>query len=115
MRPVDTNNGNPVDVLQVSEGPENGLTAWQATGTATIITLGTANYCTFDLPKTVKEIVFLVDIDNDFPGLISSLKAARYWQNKGYSVRLSFPGSEIGVQTKFTTYFLCVLQFDLCF
>ena len=79
--------------LILAEGPETGLSVWQATGIATWITLGAQNFVTVDVPATVREIIIAVDLETYCHGLAAALKAARHWRSRGRIVKFMLPAS----------------------
>lgn len=73
---------NPERVI-LAEGPETSMSLFQATGTPTWVTLGTSNYTTLQLPKTVKETIVATDLEEYGVGLSSALRAAQFWTLAG--------------------------------
>lgn len=83
---------NPKDELALAEGPETGLSFWQATKIPTWIVLGSSNFTHVQIPEHVKKIYIAVDLEKEGNGLKAALKAACYWQEKNKEVFLVFPG-----------------------
>jgi phage/plasmid primase-like uncharacterized protein len=69
--------------LAIAEGPETALSIHQATGIATMITLGTSNFTNISVPGNVDTMIIASDMDKSGVGLGSSLKAAQYWSRNG--------------------------------
>ena len=71
--------GNPNDSDQAifAEGPETGLSIYQATGIPTAITLGTANYSNINVPANIKSLIIASDMEKHGAGLGVALKAAQ--------------------------------------
>lgn len=67
----------------LAEGPETSISLFQATGAPTWITLGTANYTTLQMPKTVKEVITASDLEESGVGLASALRAGQFWAAAG--------------------------------
>jgi hypothetical protein len=83
--------GAPEDEVILAEGPETGLSVWQATGVATLIVLGTYNLAAVQLPERVTTVTIAVDIEEKGRGLAAALDAAASWQKRGKTVRLMLP------------------------
>jgi Toprim domain len=75
--------GNLPDMVQMAEGPETGLSVFAATNKPTWITLGTSNYTTIQLPKTVQTMIVASDMESSGTGLASALRAAQHWDKMG--------------------------------
>mgnify|MGYP002716930351 CR=1 FL=1 len=77
--------------LVLAEGPETGLSVWQATGIATWITLGSQNFSSVEIPASVREILIACDLESYCAGIAAALKAARHWRARGREVKLLLP------------------------
>lgn len=76
--------GGPLpELVQMAEGPETGISVYAATRNPVWITLGTSNYTTIQLPKTVKRLIVASDMEPSGIGLASSLRAAQFWDRVG--------------------------------
>lgn len=81
----------------MAEGPETALSLHQATGIATMITLGTSNYTNVFIPKSVKTLIIATDMDKSGVGLGAALKAAQHWSRHGIeNVGIAIPRTEDG-------------------
>lgn len=86
----------PEKVL-LAEGPETALSLFESTGIPTWITLGTSNYTTLQMPKTVKEAIVASDMEPSGVGLGASLRAAQHWTRVGVpKVGIALPRLEDG-------------------
>lgn len=75
--------GTLPELVQMAEGPETALSIFAATKNPTWITLGTSNYTTIQLPKTVKKMIVASDMEPSGIGLASALRAAQHWDKIG--------------------------------
>jgi hypothetical protein len=86
----------PKDVLIIAEGPETGLSCWQATEIPTWITLGSANFIHAPVPDSVTDLIIAVDREPWGAGVAAALRADHHWRGKGKRVHLAFPNREEG-------------------
>jgi len=69
--------------LQLVEGPETGLSLYEAAQTPTMITLGTSNFTKVRIPDHVDTLIVASDMEPSGVGLASSLKTAQFWKRNG--------------------------------
>lgn len=69
--------------LAIVEGPETGLSVWQATGMGTSITLGKANFTKVWLPDNTESVITVSDMEGTGAGLCAALRAAQVWKDRG--------------------------------
>lgn len=81
----------PQDDLDVAEGPETGVSCWEATDCPTWIALGASNLCRIPVPGHVKRMRFAVEIEATRTGIRSALRAAYHWMRRGKECRLAMP------------------------
>lgn len=75
--------GERPERVVLAEGPETSMSIFEVTKIPTWITLGTSNYTTLEMPKTVKEVIVAADMEPSGVGLGSALRAAQHWENVG--------------------------------
>lgn len=75
--------GDKPERVILAEGPETSFSLFQASGIPTWITLGTANYTTLQMPKSVKEAIVASDLEESGVGLAAALRAAQFWDAAG--------------------------------
>lgn len=73
------------------EGPETGLSIWQATGRPTYITLGTSNFTKVGIPDSVSRLVVAADMEESGVGLASALRAAQFWTSETRAAGIALP------------------------
>ena len=79
---VKLGSATPEQVI-LAEGPETAMSLFQASGKPTWITLGTSNYTTLQMPRTVKEVIVAADLEESGTGLAAALRAAQFWDAAG--------------------------------
>lgn len=83
--------------LILAEGPETALSLFESTKIPTWITLGTSNYTTLQMPKSVEESIVASDMEPSGVGLGAALKAAQHWTRVGVpKVGIALPRLEDG-------------------
>ncbi|MBK1667383.1 hypothetical protein CKO28_04985 [Rhodovibrio sodomensis] len=85
----------PDSDLILAEGPETGLSTYQATGIATWILLGAQNFTRVEIPASVTRIVIAADIEASGNGLAMAVRAASYWRMQGYQAAIALPSDGI--------------------
>lgn len=71
--------GRSRDFAVVVEGPETGLSAYQAGGYMTFVTLGTSNFTSFEPPAALAEMVIASEREESGSGLSAAIEAAVHW------------------------------------
>ena len=83
--------GTPTTHLDVAEGPETGLSCWEATDLPTWIALGASNLTRIPVPGHVTTMRFAVEIEPTRTGIRSGLRAANHWMRQGKTCLLAMP------------------------
>lgn len=78
-------------ILNLAEGPETGLSIWQATGQPTWITLGASNFTQVSIPDDVERVIVGADLEKSGTGLAASLKCAQHWTRNGKDGGIAVP------------------------
>ncbi len=81
---------DPEDELHFAEGSETALSAMISTGVPTWTTFGTSNFNTVPVPKHVKRIVILADVEESGGGITAAIWAAALWRSRGYDVLIAY-------------------------
>lgn len=84
--------GEPEDMLQIAEGVETALSAYELTSVPTVAALTDRHMGGLHIPDTVKRIVLAAD--HDKPGLKAAQDAARIYTARGIKTDIRAPEKE---------------------
>lgn len=81
--------GDPDTRLHIVEGPENALSIRSMGANFVVSTINAANFSCLIIPPGVQEVILLPD--NDEAGRLACVRATRWYQEQGKSVKVKFP------------------------
>ncbi len=79
------------DIVALAEGPETGLSVFQAMQMPVWVTLGSSNFLHAPIPSHTHTVLICADLEPSGAGLAMALKACDHWERLGKHVHLVLP------------------------